>query len=282
MAGLLATPKPTTSLTPGSPTGNRYTWGGLGTAPTYETMNVTNGGQNVSWTPNPVYEDPNKAWATQWNQLNYESAAEDLRQKKMLGGMMAQGVAPIKGLTSASSLNTGDTTQGPSISAISSAIKQLQPQLPAQITPPTVPTAPVPAPTLADNSKAEALAYGQAKDKIGNEFAAASKGLRRNMMQRGISGTGIENQNQRALTQASLGALGSVSAQQAGQQVQRADDFSKLGYTGGIAQRGQDINSLLTRFGTEVGQRGQDVNAMIDPASYLLPLLALVKAGGTL
>lgn len=253
---------------------------GAGPSQTYSHLEIGPDGMTARTVPNPINQTWDEAHADQIKQLALESDIEDLYQKKLAGQYMTR-MGPSAQARAMSGGGAG-SGQAPSIEALASAIRRLQSPLPAQIPAPSVPTSTVPRPTLADTSRAENLAYGQAKNRIASEFAAANKGLTRSLTARGVSGTGIENRNRRELTRASLGALGQAAAEQAARQAQRADEFTRMGYQGDLSQRAQDINAILARFNALLSQRGQDIAAQPNPAAYIGPLIALQQAGGSL
>lgn len=297
--GIGSTGIPTTGAGPrvglGGPGGNaippppQFSPGPFGTAYQYNPGGIWGGTADASG--NIVGAQTTRAgWypvekpRTQQDQINEEMQLAQLRRMNLENDMLTQGFGvPTTGTRSGSSSSSSSATgTAPSVTALKHAIETLQPGDEPKVPGPNVPGTQVAAPKPADNAAAVAAAYARAKDTIASEGAAAGKALEGAMTARGISGTGLEAKGRKDITRASLRQLGEVARQQAMSDVQREDEFAKLGYTGGIQQRGQDIQALLARYASDITQRGQNINAQYNPLGYIGPLTALSMAGGSL
>lgn len=248
-------------------------WGGTADA---------NGNLSGVNTTNPGWYQVQKP-RTQQDQIDEEIQLANLRRMNLENDYFAQnpGGVPRTGTGSGGSSSSSSSGAVPSISALNNAITQLQPGDEPKVPSPAVPGA-VASPSPADNAAATAAAYARSKDAIAQEGAAATKAMQGAMTARGISGTGIEAKGRKDITRASLAQLGQVARDQAMSDVAREDEFSKLGYTGGITQRGQTIQAILAKYNADLAQRGQDINARPNPVGYIGPLTALSMAGGSL
>ena len=130
--------------------------------------------------------------------------------------------------------------------------------------------APIQAP---DFSAAQSAAFARAKDQVGLEAQGALTGLRSALGGRGLLGSGAEYQGTQNVITRGMGELGDVSREQAIQGAGAQERAASLGYTGGIQQRGQDIQSQQAQAGlqaqiAEANQRamltgrGQDIGMM--------------------
>lgn len=219
---------------------------------------------------------------TQQDQINEEMQLANLRRMNLENDQLATwgGVGvPRTGTSSSSSSGTGTA---PSVTQLKTATELLQPGKEPPLVSPTVPGTQIAAPKPGDNTAATNAAYARAKDKIALEGSAAGKAMQGAMTARGISGSGIEAKGAKDITRASLAGLGQVARDQAMSDVEREDAFAKLGYTGGIQQRGQDIQAILAKYAADLTQRGQNINAQYNPLGYIGPLTALSMAGGSL
>lgn len=95
---------------------------------------------------------------------------------------------------------------------------------------------------LPDQSAGTDAAYATAKDKVGKTSRAALDSLRGELGASGMLGGGAEGQLTRDVIQSGAGELGQVSRDQAMKGADLSADFAKTNYTGGITQRGQDVN----------------------------------------
>lgn len=242
-----------------------------------------------SWTQLPVPDTRTK------EQIEAESLSNDLAREQLQASRFANaatymgqgtggGVPSTTRARSASGGVGGDGVSGPTptLAQIKSGMDFLQPDIPSAPTVPTVPGPQVPAPTPEENQRASELAYGRAKDRIAMEGEAARRGLEREATQRGITGTGLEGKRRTAISRASMAGLSAAATQQAAQDLARSDEFAKLGYAGGMQQRGQDIQALLARYNAQLAARGQTIGAQPNPIPYIGALTALSQAGGSL
>jgi len=160
---------------------------------------------------------------------------------------------PIGGNTPAPGLETGSLTSG----AIQSLLDKMNV--------PTLPREPAPAsdPAVAGPSAApyqgQTLAFSRAKDASSRIHGKALQALKDQMTSRGISGSGIEGQlTADMLTDAANYQSGADLAQALASD-ERGWDATKLGYQGGITQRGQNLGLNTATTGYGVSQRGQDI-----------------------
>lgn len=98
-------------------------------------------------------------------------------------------------------------------------------------------------PSLPDFSASNAAAYATAKDQVGKTARSALTGLNDYLSSQGMLGSGAQVQGARDIIQSGEGQLGQVSRDLAQQNAAAAQNLAALGYTGGITQRGQDINA---------------------------------------
>jgi hypothetical protein len=227
-----------------------------------------------------------KPW-TQDDQIDRELRLAQVRRANLdndyLSGNGPGGTTGVPRTTGSTSTSTSSATgTPPSITQLRTAIDKLQDPDEPGVRSPDMPTAPIAAPKPADNAAATAAAYARAKDKIALEGNAASKAMEGALTARGVSGTGLEAKGRKDITRASMSQLGEVARQQAMSDVQREDEFAKLGYTGGITQRGQDIQSILSKYMADLTQRGQNINQQTNPLGYINPLTSLAMMGGSL
>lgn len=103
---------------------------------------------------------------------------------------------------------------------------------------PTIPTIAPPDPTAATNA-----AFAGAKDQVGAMSRASLTSLNDELGASGMIGSGAQVQGTRDIIAGGAGQMGQVSRDLAGKNADQAADFAKLGYQGGITQRGQDIAS---------------------------------------
>ncbi|MEK7764607.1 MAG: hypothetical protein AAB368_00080, partial [bacterium] len=95
---------------------------------------------------------------------------------------------------------------------------------------------PPPVPRIAppDESGAQALAFGRAKDKAGMAGRAAMRGLSREMNARGIEGSGIEGDRMAGIMGGVAGNLSDVATSQALEELRRLAAVNDRNYAGGI------------------------------------------------
>lgn len=113
-------------------------------------------------------------------------------------------------------------------------------------TPATVPAVQMPVDTTA-------ATFARAKDRAGQALQGTLKGIQNNAGARGLSGSTAE---QAATNSAILGAgqtLADESTQLASDYAREQEQAAETGYQGGVTQRGQDISSLDTTRGQNIG-----------------------------
>lgn len=86
-------------------------------------------------------------------------------------------------------------------------------------------------------------AFATAKDKVGGTGRASLDALRGELGASGMLGGGAEGQLTKDVIQGASGELGQVARDQAVSGANMAADFAKTGYSGSIAQRGQDVSA---------------------------------------
>jgi hypothetical protein len=86
-------------------------------------------------------------------------------------------------------------------------------------------------------------AFGRAKDRAGMVAQSGIKSLKNIMASRGLQGSSIELGGVADQIGGAAGQLGGVLREQAVNEAGRAGDIADLEYTGGIQQRGQDIQA---------------------------------------
>ena len=94
---------------------------------------------------------------------------------------------------------------------------------------------------------ARAAAFARAKDQAGNIGRASLTGLQNAMAGRGISGSGIELGQMGEIVGGAGRELGEVNREQLIQDLAAAQHGADIQYTGGIEQRGQDIQAEAAR-----------------------------------
>jgi hypothetical protein len=125
---------------------------------------------------------------------------------------------------------------------------------------------------LPDQSDANAAIFAKAKDQVGQQSRAALTSLNDELGAQGQLGGGAQVQGVKDIIQSGAGELGQVSRDLATKNAEQAADFAKTRYSGGIAQRGQDIQS-------------QEANAQLELArqqaqqTSLFRLLSLAQQG---
>jgi hypothetical protein len=122
-----------------------------------------------------------------------------------------------------------------------------------------------------NTDEAQAAAFARAKDTAGLVARGALTGLSGAMAGRGTVGSGVEGRGQQSIINAGQQQLGDVVRQQAMTKADLAQQTAEANYSGGIAQRGQDLSNLqagnqntLTARGQDISQRGQDLNQLSD------------------
>jgi hypothetical protein len=122
-----------------------------------------------------------------------------------------------------------------------------------------------------NTDEAQAAAFAKAKDQAGLVARGALTGLSGAMAGRGTVGSGVEGRGQQSIINAGQQQLGDVVRQQAMTKADLAQQTAEANYSGGIAQRGQDLSNLqagnqnaLTARGQDISQRGQDLNQLSD------------------
>jgi len=123
-----------------------------------------------------------------------------------------------------------------------------------------------------DTSAAESASFNKAKDQIGQMTSGAATGLRSQLGSRGMLGSGLESRGMTNIALGGEGQLGDTLRSQAVDRSNQAREEATTNYQGDITQRGQDIGSATSRYGTDAGltaanysgqvaQRGQDITA---------------------
>jgi hypothetical protein len=101
--------------------------------------------------------------------------------------------------------------------------------------------APLAAPQAPDMTASNAATFARAKDQAGQIARASLNALNGEMGAQGMLGSGAQVQGSRDIIRDGMGLVGNVSRENAIQDAQMKGDFAKLGYTGNITMRGQDI-----------------------------------------
>lgn len=96
---------------------------------------------------------------------------------------------------------------------------------------------------MPDFTKANDAAFASAKDKVGKTGRASLDSLRGELGASGMLGGGAEGQLTKDVIQGAEGELGETARGQAVSGANMAADFAKTGYSGSIAQRGQDVSA---------------------------------------
>jgi len=103
-------------------------------------------------------------------------------------------------------------------------------------------------------------AYGKAKDATSRIANAALRGLRDNMTARGLSGSGIEAQNEADILSSVAGTQSQALFDAAAADNERQWDAAKTGYQGAITQRANDMGLSTSGYQGQVAQRGQNMD----------------------
>jgi hypothetical protein len=110
---------------------------------------------------------------------------------------------------------------------------------------------------MADPSKANAAAYGTAKDQVGKSSRAAVTALNDLMGSQGMLGSGAQVQGTKDIVADASGQLGQVSRDQAQENAGLAQRTAELNYQGALTQRGQDIGAQEANARLALEQRQQ-------------------------
>ena len=110
---------------------------------------------------------------------------------------------------------------------------------------------------------ARAAAFARAKDQAGNISRASLTGLQNAMGARGISGSGIELGQMGEIIGGAGRELGEVNREQLIQDLAAAQHGADVQYTGGIEQRGQDIQAEQARRAALIGLFNQQFGGNI-------------------
>jgi hypothetical protein len=116
-----------------------------------------------------------------------------------------------------------------------------------------------------DMTSANAATFARAKDKAGQLARAGLQSLQGELGAQGMLGGGAQAQATRDIVQTGMGQVGDVSRQQAIEEAAQKAKFAELGYTGGITQRGQDIQlaEAQARLAAEERARQFDVLKLV-------------------
>lgn len=141
---------------------------------------------------------------------------------------------------------------------------------------------------MPDQSAASRAAFATAKDRVGQTGRASLDALRGELGASGMLGGGAEGQLVRDTVTKASGELGQVSRDQASKEADLAADFAKTNYTGGIAQRGQDVQAAEAQARLAQEQRLADATlnfqkqqaASQQQLSMLQLALSGLKGGG--
>lgn len=135
-----------------------------------------------------------------------------------------------------------------------------------------------------DTTAATSAAFNRAKDTVGQTSRGALTGLAGAMAGRGIVGSGVEGRGQASVVNQGQQQLGDTVRQSAITQADLAQKNAELSYTGGITQRGQDINqnedyqhNLLTQRGQDVQQRNNEAQLALSRQDFALKALAAMN-----
>jgi hypothetical protein len=138
-----------------------------------------------------------------------------------------------------------------------------------------------------NTDEAQAAAFARAKDQAGLVARGALTGLSGAMAGRGTVGSGVEGRGQQSIINAGQQNLGDVVRQQAMTKADLAQQTAEANYSGGIAQRGQDLSNLqsqnqnvLAARGQDISQRGQDINQLSDQQARDLAIAQTGYQGG--
>jgi hypothetical protein len=104
--------------------------------------------------------------------------------------------------------------------------------------------------------------FSRAKDAVGQQSRAALTSLNDELGAQGQIGGGAQVQGTRDIIQSGAGNLGEVSRDLAIQNSNQAADFAKTRYSGGITQRGQDIQSQEAAAQLELARQQQQQNTL--------------------
>lgn len=106
---------------------------------------------------------------------------------------------------------------------------------------------------------ADSAAFGHAKDQAAQTASAAITGLSGELQRRGMGGAGYEGGQIGGTLSREANTIGEASRAEATNRAGVAQHVADENYTGGIAQRGQDIGSEDAKFSGGIAQRGQDI-----------------------
>ena len=112
-----------------------------------------------------------------------------------------------------------------------------------------------------DTTAANAAAFAQAKDSVGEQMRGALTGLSGAMAGRGLAGSGFEGAGQSQVIQQGQGQLGDVSRQQAVTNADLAQKTAEENQAADVTQRGQTIGENEAAQNSLVSQRGQTMQA---------------------
>lgn len=115
--------------------------------------------------------------------------------------------------------------------------------------------------TMADRTAGESAAFGRGKDRIGKISQQALSALKDQMSATGMSGSGVEADQLRELTQGASGELGQIVRDQTLDRMRRADEIDDRNMGFNLTQRGQDISQNAQDYTGRISQRGQDLAA---------------------
>ncbi len=121
------------------------------------------------------------------------------------------------------------------------------------------PLARVAAPEPAADAPSSSLAFARYKDRSGRIGNQALKALRDEMTSRGISGSGIEAGGVSSILGEVARGQGDAEYAQQRAHEDQAWDAKKMGYQGDISQRANDMGLVGTGFSGGITQRGQDM-----------------------
>jgi hypothetical protein len=151
-----------------------------------------------------------------------------------------------------------------SLDEIRGLIRDLTPAT-AQHVPPPAPSPTVPPPTAPSTIAPpvaapvdQQMAFAKAKDSSSRIANAALRALRTNMTERGLTGSGIQAQNESDIMSSLAGVQSQALYNAAEKDADRQWDAAKTGYTGAIGQRANDMGLTATGYQGGISQRGQD------------------------
>lgn len=134
------------------------------------------------------------------------------------------------------------------------------------------------APEPVAQSASKDLGFARYKDKSGRIGKSALRAMKDIMTERGISDSGIElDKNAEILTGVAQGQADNAYQQELEAERQAAD-FRKLGYQGDISQRANDMGLVGTGFSGGITQRGQDIQS--NDLTNLFPSIASLLMAG--